>query len=158
MQAKITGPDDEKLNPVLAAIKARLPQSISDLLTIAADGTKLTLTWKEQPTPFAVGICKQAWEAVHGGAAMVEHVVADGGFYARMVADTAAQAIHAVMTANQSKHGDSWLTRDDSEDLEHAKGHLERLLADRTAEEDLTHCLTRLGLVLARRKLKGLAS
>ena len=156
MQPTITG--DTKLTaPVLRAIKSRLPQSVSDLIAIAAEGAKLTLTWKEQPTPFAVGICKQAWESVQGGAGTVEHVVADGGYYARRVADTAAEAIHTVMMAGQAKHGNSWLTRLDSDDLRHAREHLELLLSSDTSESHLEHTLTRLALVLARRKLVHLS-
>jgi hypothetical protein len=89
-------------------------------------------------------------------------VVADGSYYAGLVAGIASQAVQSVMLAGQSKHGNSWIGRPDSEDLAHAKDHMSKLLSGNGSQDDITHCLTRLALILTRRKegstMKGITS
>jgi hypothetical protein len=69
-----------------------------------------------------------------------------------MVATRAQATILSVMKEGEQTHGESWQTRDDHTDLEHAKRHLNLLEAGDTSEPHLAHALTRLALILARQK------
>lgn len=95
----------------------------------------------------------------------IEGKVIDLGHFSGLpgvVANGAAESVLNVMQIAQSKHGDSWLTRPGVEDLLHAREHLEQLLKGDTDESHLEHALTRLALVLTRRRLangtKGITS
>ena len=172
MPPQLTGPDIEKLEKVSLSIRSRLPQSAADLVSIAEQDRRLVLTWKEAPSPFAIGVCQMAWESVGGGVGQVDHTVLmpdekkpslqlilDNS--AEVVAQIAYGIVLEVMKAGEAKHGNTWLNRSDDLDIGHARVHLADHSKGDTSEDHLEHAMTRLAITLARRvgrkgsKVKG---
>lgn len=163
---KVSGDEQlrlERLQQVTGFIKSRLPQSFKDIQSLEDDKGSLIVTWREEPSHFARGIALQAWEAIGEYGGQVRHavepqsppasasqVIDDAS--AEVVAQVAYEIVKQVMSEGQPKHGSSWRMRSDSEDLMHARRHFELLLTGDASELHLEHTLTRLVLVLARRK------
>lgn len=67
------------------------------------------------------------------------------------VALIARDSILATLALGEAVHGDAWLDREDWIDLDHAIDHILAYRAHNDAE-DIEHAITRLALLLARRR------
>lgn len=73
-------------------------------------------------------------------------------YYSRVV-EAGADAIMETMMVNQDKHGDKWLSNSDLEDINHIREHLNMHLWHDDSEPHIEHAITRLGFILARRRM-----
>ena len=73
-------------------------------------------------------------------------------YYSRVV-EAGADAIMETMMMNQAKHGDRWLRNDDKEEIDHILNHLWLYSDGDTSEPHIEHAITRLGFILARRRM-----
>lgn len=71
------------------------------------------------------------------------------------IAENAADVILQVLAVNHTGHGDAWRTRSDGKDVNHIIEHLRKHLMKDDSEEHVEHAITRLALMLARRKIAG---
>lgn len=68
------------------------------------------------------------------------------------IAVNASTIILNCLLQNDEKHGDTWKNHSDGKDVSHIIEHLRKHLQADETEEHLEHSITRLALMLARRR------